>query len=58
LDDFSSDEEAWFSIATETLRTRRYVMHEPTKVWKTTKTTSGFAVAEKEKGQRDRASEV
>jgi hypothetical protein len=28
LDGFSSDEEAWLSIATETLRTRCYVMHK------------------------------
>jgi hypothetical protein len=28
MDGFSSAEEAWLSIATETLRTRRYVMHE------------------------------
>ena len=40
MDGFSSAEEAWLSSITETLRTWRYVMQEPTEARKTTKRTN------------------
>ena len=42
MDGFSSTEEAWLSSITETLRTWRYVMQQPTKARKKIKMTSSF----------------